>query len=46
MKLFEEYGKVFQLNIHRDKASGESKGEKSMYNILLYFLLNAKTEFC
>uniref|UniRef100_A0AC34QXX1 RRM domain-containing protein n=1 Tax=Panagrolaimus sp. JU765 TaxID=591449 RepID=A0AC34QXX1_9BILA len=26
MKLFEEYGPVHQLNIHRDKESGESKG--------------------
>uniref|UniRef100_A0AC34FAA1 RRM domain-containing protein n=1 Tax=Panagrolaimus sp. ES5 TaxID=591445 RepID=A0AC34FAA1_9BILA len=25
-KLFEEYGPVYQLNIHRDKSSGESKG--------------------
>jgi CUG-BP- and ETR3-like factor len=25
-KLFEEYGPVYQLNIHRDKSTGESKG--------------------
>jgi bruno-like protein len=26
MNLFQEYGPVHQLNIHRDKATGESKG--------------------
>jgi len=27
-KMFEEYGLVFQLNILRDKGTGQSRGEK------------------
>ena len=35
-KMFEEFGPVFQLNVLRDKLSGQSKG-KNLKNLDQYF---------
>lgn len=36
-ELFEEYGPVFQLNVLRDKATGQSKGKKRKHTLTQIF---------
>jgi len=37
-KMFEQYGSVFQLNVLRDKVSGQSKGRFICVNQRLYIV--------
>lgn len=44
-KMFEEFGPVFQLNVLRDKMTGQSKGEQFLcviVHLILYMASNMK----
>ena len=44
-KMFEQYGTVFQLNVLRDKVSGQSKGKNHLYFFLSLFYFYAWLSF-
>ena len=39
-KMFEDYGNVFQVNVLRDKLTGQSKGQSCLISYSSYFLFS------